>query len=281
MALALDLQLHLERALSTVSSPTSSATSSGASSPTSSCFDTDYITPNTSATPSPAPSRKVSWADSPSEILDDTPVFPFLELPSELRTKIYYLALDNTTIHVCSPNLHRRRGGPNRTKSIRRLPGLLTVCKQIRSEALPLLAQHSTLAFGDFFNFTTLLSKVPEQFARAVPSISLKGDIIVNPDVLIESFPKLDLVHYTQLGNCVYAPSKENGFNQYASIAGNAELVESVKARSATLVLLRGVVESINERRQHAASGLEDAPKDVQLVAIANVLSARERVVSI
>jgi hypothetical protein len=275
MALALDLQLHLERALSTVSSPTSS----GASSPTSSCFDTDYITPNTSVTPSPAPSRKVSWTDSTSAIEDDAPVFPFLELPSELRTKIYNLALGNTTINVCSPNLHRRRGGPNRTKNIRRLPGLLMVCKQIRFEALPFLAQHSTLAFGDFFNFTTLLSKVPEQFARAVPGISLKGDVIVNPDVLIESFPKLEMVHYTQLGNCVYAPSKENGFNQYASIAGNTELVESVKARSATLVLLRGVVETINERRQQAASGLDDVPKDVQLVAVANVLSARERVV--
>lgn len=101
----------------------------------------------------------------------------------------------------------------------------------------------------------------------------------MNPELLVESFPKLEMVHYTQLGNCVYAPSKENGFNQYASIAGNTELVESVKARSASLVLLRGVVETINAQREARASETVEVPKDVQLIAVANVLSARERVV--
>jgi hypothetical protein len=200
--------------------------------------------------------------------------FDFLSLPSELRTRIYHLALEDTTIHVCSAKLHRRRGGPNRTKAVRRLPSILSVSKQIRQEALPLLAQHATLAFGDFFNFNHLLTLIPEHFASQVASISLRGDVIVSPE-LLQRFPALAKVHYTQLGNCVYAPTEENGWNTYASMATNAELVESVKARSASLVLLKEMVWRLNDSRRESEKDIED----VQLFAVANVMSARERVV--
>lgn len=121
---------------------------------------------------------------------------------------------------------------------------------------------------------------VPESIANLTRRIALQGDVIVSPELLVSRFPLLERVKYTQLGNCVYAPAKENLFNMYASDALDAELVESVKARSASLVLLKGVLEQVNERRRQSVAVEDEEVKDVELTAVANVLSARERVVS-
>jgi hypothetical protein len=182
------------------------------------------------------------------------------------------------SIHIASPTLHRRRGGPNRTKQIRRLPSVLTANKQIRTESLPLLAEHATLAFSDFFNFSHLLSLIPDSFAAVARRISLRGDVIVTPE-LLQRFPSLEQVQYTQLGNCVFAPTRENGWNAYASEASNAELVESVKARSASLVLLKTVLDLVNVQRKACPVDASKSMSAVELVAVANVLSSRERVV--
>ncbi len=147
--------------------------------------------------------------------------------------------------------------------------------KQIRLESLPLLAHHATLAFSDFFNFSHLLNLIPESFAYLARKIALKGDVIVTPE-LLSRFPALEHVLYTQLGNCVFAPTRENGWNAYASEATNAELVESVKERSASLVLLKEMIWRVNEQRRGSGKDLGD----IQLEAVANVLSSRQRVVS-
>ena len=271
ITMALALEQDLRRSTASLSTDSLSA------SPTSSYFSTpshsEYSTPSTSVSSTPSPSRKSSWALSSATSTDSTTPFPFLSLPSEIRSKIYHFALSDTTIHVCSPTLHRRRGGPNRTKIHRRLPGILSANKQTRLETLPLVAHHATLAFSDFFNFSHLLAQIPDSFSRFARTISLRGEVIVTPE-LLSRFPALERVEYTQLGNCVFAPTKENGFNAYASEASNAELVESVKARSASLMLLKEMIWRVNEQRVASTKG------EIQLEAVANVLSSRQRVVS-
>ena len=277
MALALEQELTRSKySRTTSSSSLDSLSSSSASSDFYGPSDSEFSTPTTSVSSTPSPSRKCSWAlQQPSlEIEEEAEPFPFLSLPSEIRTKIYKLTLDNTAIHICSPTLHRRRGGPNRTKLVRRLPGILTANKQIRQEALPLLAHNAILAFSDFFNFSHLLTLIPESFANLARKIALRGDVIVTPE-LLSRFPSLEHVLYTQLGNCVFAPTKENGWNAFASEASNGELVESVKARSASLMLLKEMIWRVNESRVSA----EKDVGEIQLEAVANVMSSRERVV--
>ena len=278
-ALALELERKLSR--STCSRSTSTSTLDTVSS-ASSCYspysESEFSSPATSASTTPSPSRKCSYNFDISRTIPEEELlepFPFLSLPSEIRSKIYHLALDNTTIHLCSPTLKRRRGGPNRTTLVRRLPGILSVNKQIRKESHPLLAHHATLAFSDFFNFSHLLTLIPESFSCLARKISLKGDVIVTPE-LLSRFPALEHVLYTQLGNCPLAPTRENGFITHASEATNTELVESVKERSASLMLLKEMIWRVNDQRREEGKELGD----IQLEAVANVLSSRQRVVS-
>ena len=185
-------------------------------------------------------------------------VFPILGLPAEIRELCYEYAFADDTVHVCDPKLHRTIGGPNRTRN-RRLPGILWANKELREEAMPVFARQAELVFNDFFNLSQVVASVPDDIAQRVCRISLIGDAIPYP--ILNKFPAIQHVTYQQLGNCFYAPSKTNDYNEYASKASLDDLTSLVLGRSPALVLLE---EASRERA-------------ISLTVKANILSCLER----
>ena len=159
----------------------------------------------------------------------------FLGLPAEVRESCYRYAFAEHAVHVCDPKLHRSIGGPNRPRN-RRLPGILRASKQLRKEASPVFAQEAQFEFNDFFNFSQLVSAVPNDIAQRVRRISLKGDAVPFPT--LSKFPALRHVTYQQLGNCFFVPTEDNKYNEHASQASLTELTDLVLGRSPALNLL-------------------------------------------
>lgn len=187
-----------------------------------------------------------------------TSVFPLLGLPPEIRELCYEYAFEDDAVHVCDPKLHRTIGGPHRTRN-RRMPGILRASKELRKDAWPVFARQAEVVFDDFFNLAQLLAAVPEDFASRVRKISLKGDAVPYP--ILTKFPSLQHITYSQLGNCFYAPSRDNDYNERATKASTNELIDLVMGRSPALVLL----EEVSRER------------DLSLTVRANILSCLER----
>ncbi|KAK3673773.1 hypothetical protein LTR78_006326 [Recurvomyces mirabilis] len=128
---------------------------------------------------------------------DDNATFPFLDLPPEIRNRIYDVVFRFLKSGVCldtgsakngarvlSKSLNntdvswRDRSGQFRTQSIRKILSPLATSKQFRQEALPYFYQVNTFVFLDQGDMNVTLRRLPKAhipFLRSIKFTYLAG----------------------------------------------------------------------------------------------------------